>query len=547
MTVFDDLPLEIIALILDNIPDLFTLLSAIKSAQIFSTAFTLRPDKIAISCFEREWSCPCPPLDKPQDQNNPHQRPNQPRRWRHSPPPSQLTPTPATKITHSTCGRLLLELVTLARSHAINPQVPEAILRVIYPYFQNRMLEESLFPIAVAIARSYLQNNKTGAALNLLQAIYGGQGVFRWRAPAGLTTGVEDPEGRMWTATRDRRRISLYPVARLILEIKDEMGFDGGRPVTQGFRGQVWGLRKQFRNSPVLLIGKEQVALFPWEYLHDQPELLKDGIWVNDPRPGNNVDIPARVRAIVKVTKWGFPSPRETLLDATVRAHRVTHRAAFWRFEGEEGGDMLYEGSGGSLRIYMGFLQGLTGPVPPEPDAEVEAGLEKARAEEEARKRETRRLIITGQRGNGEFNASEVLAAAGDYTAERAVVDILLQDKQVMRNGYLCIREILRTFHLGTVLRLLRRVEREWEVTEGILEAAARNGHSGAGIVRFILEHQQRGLEFESGEEGMAELIVRVAANNEGCGRQIMEVLFERQEARDQGVYEALCAAEGSG
>jgi hypothetical protein len=30
-------------------------------------------------------------------------------------------------------------------------------------------------------------------------------------------------------------------------------------------------------------------------------------------------------------------------------------------------------------------------------------------------------------------------------------------------------------------------------VTEGILEAAARNGHSGAGIVRFILEHQQPG------------------------------------------------------
>jgi hypothetical protein len=32
MTAFDDLPLEIIALILDNTPDLFTLLSAIKLA-----------------------------------------------------------------------------------------------------------------------------------------------------------------------------------------------------------------------------------------------------------------------------------------------------------------------------------------------------------------------------------------------------------------------------------------------------------------------------------------------------------------------------------
>jgi transcription initiation factor IIE alpha subunit len=54
-------------------------------------------------------------------------------------------------------------------------------------------------------------------------------------------------------------------------------------------------------------------------------------------------------------------------------------------------------------------------------------------------------------------------------------------------------------------------------------------------------------LEFESEEEGMAELIVRVTTVNEESGRQIMEVLFQRQEARDQGVYEALCAAEGSG
>jgi hypothetical protein len=118
--------------------------------------------------------------------------------------------------------------------------------------------------------------------------------------------------------------------------------------MTQVFRRQVWGLQKQFQNLPVLLIGKEQVALFPWEYLHDVPELLKDGVWVNDRSPGteNEVGIPRCVRAIVKVTKWGFPSPRETLLDATVRAHRVTHRAVFWRFEGEGEGDMLYKGTG---------------------------------------------------------------------------------------------------------------------------------------------------------------------------------------------------------
>jgi hypothetical protein len=115
-----------------------------------------------------------------------------------------------------------------------------------------------------------------------------------------------------------------------------------------------------------------------------------------------------------------------------------------------------------------------------------------------------------------------------------------------MQNGYLCSCEVLSTFHLGTVLRLLQRVEGEWEVTEGILEVAARNEHSGAGIVRFLLQHQQRGVEFESGQGGMAELIVRVVANNAGCGRQIM-VLFERQEPRDRGVYEALYAAEGSG
>jgi hypothetical protein len=104
------------------------------------------------------------------------------------------------------------------------------------------MLEETLFPIAVAIAQAYLREKNVRAALDLLQGVYGGQGVFRWRAPSGMSTVVEDPEGRMWTATRDRRRVSLYPVARLILDIKDEMGFDGGRPVTQAFRGQVWGL-----------------------------------------------------------------------------------------------------------------------------------------------------------------------------------------------------------------------------------------------------------------------------------------------------------------
>jgi hypothetical protein len=97
------------------------------------------------------------------------------------------------------------------------------------------------------------------------------------------------------------------------------------------------------------------------------------------------------------------------------------------------------------------------------------------------------------------------------------------------------------------VLRLLRSVQGGWEVTEGILKAVSRNEHSGAGIVRFLLENQQRGFEFEGGggDGSMAELIVRVAANNAGCGRQIMEVLFERQGARDWGVYEALCTAEG--
>ncbi|KAJ0413262.1 hypothetical protein BJY00DRAFT_319961 [Aspergillus carlsbadensis] len=554
MTVINNLPLEIIAFILDNTPDLFTLLYAIQSSRIFSTEFALRPDKITISCFEREWGCPCPLLDKAQSQaeDERHQQPRQNRRRRRqsqSQSPSQRTPIPATKITHSTCGRLLLELLALARSADITPKVLGHILRTIFPHFQNRSLEESLFPIAVAIARSYIRRKNPRAALDLVQAIYGCQGVFRWRAPAPAPDGmarhgdVTDADGgrrSIWAATRDRRRIAFYPVARLILEIKDELGIDGGRPVTQAFRGQVWGLRMQFRNSPVLLIGGGgQVALFPWE--------------------GMGVGIPACVRAVVKVTKWGIPSPRETLLDATVRAYGVTHRVALWRFEGEGEKDMLYKGSGAhfsshspaqhlvqTINVYRRLATNIHG-IPPRNNRPRRAGarLEKARAGEEEKKKETRRLIVTGQRGPHELNASEVLAAAGDYTAERAVVDILLQDGQLMWNGYLCLREVLRTFHLGTVSRLLQRVEGGWEMTGRLLEAATRNEHSGAGIVRVLFE--QRGLEFEVAEEWAVDLVVRVAANNEGCGRGIMEVLFERQEARDRGVYEALCAAGEDG
>ncbi|KAL3464627.1 hypothetical protein BJX64DRAFT_286122, partial [Aspergillus heterothallicus] len=491
-------------------------------------AFTLRPHSIITTCFQHELACTT--TDKSQNQPEPTPPSNPPEK-------EKKIPTLNITITPHNLGLLIHDLLALAHSTAIAPSTTEAIFRTVYRAVQNLLLEEALFPIGIAIARAYIErDDDVPSALGLLESLYGARGAFRSTKPdGGMADASASASARaMFTATPDRHRVSLYPVARMILELKESRTPSSASSTVQKiptvFRRQVWGLRKQFRNAPVLLIGETQVALFPWEFMHDNADLLTQGIWAND----GTLGIPGCVRAVVKVTKWGFAGARENLLEATARAYGVSARAAFWRFEGG------LEGGGGMMRL-VAYLYGLPpgshGTRPAGADADVEERLALKRAGDEAEMLETRRKLVSGDRGTNPLNIVEIRAAAGDYAAERVVVDLIAEDTQCMRNQSYLVCGVLSMFHLGTVLRLLRGVEGEWELSEVMLEHAAQNVHSGAGILIFLFE--QRGSEFEVEDMCRMQVIVKVAANNDGNGRQIMEMLRRRQEARDRAAYKA--------
>jgi hypothetical protein len=116
----------------------------------------------------------------------------------------------------------------------------------------------------------------------------------------------------------------------------------------------------------------------------------------------------------------------------------------------------------------------------------------------------------------------EILAAAGDYNAERVVVDLLAREDIPNRMHENHVADILRTFHLATIVRFLRGLGDSLHVSDDILEAAVQNQTSGKEILKYVLD--QRGDEVR-----ITDGIVEAAARNPASGKQILHLLLGRQ------------------
>jgi hypothetical protein len=259
-----DLPLEIIALILENIPCVFTLLLATRACRTFRYGFKIREDHIIASSFNREW----------------RQR--------------------GSYVDYNNCGRLLRELIALAPTECVSPALVERLVDNVWSRFESMYLEESLIPVCVAAARSYIRNDQTDSAISLLDSMWNDRRRFPWSVPGSIGRDFDDDE--QFEYARQRKRIGLFPVGMLLVKLLNGRGRD-----TTVLQRGLKHLRREFRRSPVLLIGIDQVALFPSRFIPSSLKLLEDGILFNT--SANN--LPGSVKAIVRITRWGSNSLQE--------------------------------------------------------------------------------------------------------------------------------------------------------------------------------------------------------------------------------------------
>ncbi|KAL2862613.1 uncharacterized protein BJX67DRAFT_292595 [Aspergillus lucknowensis] len=204
---------------------------------------------------------------------------------------------------------------------------------------------------------------------------------------------------------------------------------------------------------------------------------------------------------------------------------------------------MITGGGRDSLKVYGGSLPGDTIPIyetEDNNDKEATAATTMTISQRRQRQNQLVELLLSGRREDGPVRKQEVLAAAGEYNAERVTVDLLVRDHHNHGNSnarhVLCIHAVLRTYHLATVVRLLRGLGDSLSVSEEIVMAAAENQHSGRGIVKFLLDNRWD-------EVRITEDVVRAAARNSGSGKQILELLLERGERLTWVSEDALRAA----
>jgi GNAT superfamily N-acetyltransferase len=182
-----------------------------------------------------------------------------------------------------------------------------------------------------------------------------------------------------------------------------------------------------------------------------------------------------------------------------------------------------------SWMIYTGRLAGDTDPVEDSEDSDVErravTDAERRAVTDAARVRKERTItaLLSGERVDGSITATEVLDAAGDYKAEGAIVELLSQQEDLARAIHEPVLVLLRTYHLVSVIKFLRKQGGKIEVTEAVLKAVAENGHSGKGILGFLLDRGGNDVQ-------ITEELVKAAARNQGNGKQIMELLLDRKD-----------------
>ncbi|KAF4212499.1 hypothetical protein CNMCM8980_000915 [Aspergillus fumigatiaffinis] len=132
--------------------------------------------------------------------------------------------------------------------------------------------------------------------------------------------------------------------------------------------------------------------------------------------------------------------------------------------------------------------------------------------------------LLLARRGNQTQVVQEVIkAAAQDYKIQRVfVVDILNRLEQETPTLTRRILSGIRTFHLASVIKLLREKGDQIQITETVLKAAAENSNSGKAITKFLLSQQRN--QFQITEE-----LLSAAAQNQRDGKDIIGLLLHYQ------------------
>ncbi|KAL4907019.1 hypothetical protein BDW74DRAFT_176619 [Aspergillus multicolor] len=219
MPTLTTLPIELIALILESIPNpsVQNLLTARRLSRRIKGAFE-RCERLLLGIwFDSRVAecCNLVPETKTTSQDDTEADAERP--W------AQLHP--------NNCGPLILALLDISLG-PFNPSNLEFLLRLAWPIFYGIYLEETLMPFALRLARAYIRQSRQSNALSLLWDIINGRSPFTWSIAPGRDWYIarlrdyELPSGRSLSRELTRpdreRRVGIYPLGKVFLKLAIE-------------------------------------------------------------------------------------------------------------------------------------------------------------------------------------------------------------------------------------------------------------------------------------------------------------------------------------
>ncbi|KAL2860102.1 hypothetical protein BJX68DRAFT_224303 [Aspergillus pseudodeflectus] len=226
-------------------------------------------------------------------------------------------------------GRLLRQLLAVSRVSVIDPAALQDLLERVWAAFRGLLVEETLMPVAVAVARSFLGCGRSEEARALLERVWcaeeeeEGIGIgFAWSVPPGIrvprTNPDPDDEGQRaisdaYARATSLRRTALYPIGRYLLRMYKEAGYT--ETDLDPLNREVQILKSRFRRAPVIAVAEDHISLV----LAPGPlpnfievALLENGVWfsgsgdVHIEGPRDMQDI----KALIPITRWGLEEYR---------------------------------------------------------------------------------------------------------------------------------------------------------------------------------------------------------------------------------------------
>ncbi|KAL3454165.1 hypothetical protein BJX65DRAFT_301952 [Aspergillus insuetus] len=217
-------------------------------------------------------------------------------------------------------GRLVRQLLAIARVSAIDPAAVQDLLERVWRGFKGLVVEETLMPVALAAAKGYAENGREEEGRALLERVWCGEDEmgFAWSVPPD---GDEDEDPgeeqdvitEAYARATSFRRTALYPIGQELLRLYSDAGYTDTDldPLTR----EVQILKSRFRRAPVIAVAEDHISLIlAPRPLADSTEkgLLTDGVWFNG---SDDVHIEGPhdiqdVKALIPLTRWALDEYR---------------------------------------------------------------------------------------------------------------------------------------------------------------------------------------------------------------------------------------------